>query len=99
MVAAPETNEAYTFPPFQYAQLLDEPIFGDGRDALVTDGFVVVKGVIPRDRALDYRSRAFDWLESFGLGFDRNDRKTWVNEQMPVHIKGVCRYLFYSFSS
>ncbi len=40
-------------------------------------GYVVVKNVIPKERADEYVSRAYDWLEGFNLGFDRNDRSTW----------------------
>ncbi|KAL7003883.1 hypothetical protein EMMF5_006579 [Cystobasidiomycetes sp. EMM_F5] len=87
MVNAPET-EAYTFPPFKYAYLLDSVKYGDWRDSLVTDGYVVVKEAVPRLEALEYRDKAFAWLESFDLGFDRHRPETWKNEHMPVHIKG-----------
>ncbi|ORY35326.1 hypothetical protein BCR39DRAFT_591866 [Naematelia encephala] len=64
------------------------PGFGDWRDELVTKGYTVVKGAVPRERALEYRDRAFQWLEGFPLGFDRNDVSTWKNEHLPVHVKG-----------
>ncbi|WVQ84276.1 hypothetical protein IAT38_006428 [Cryptococcus sp. DSM 104549] len=75
-------------PPFKYAHRFDKPVFGDWRDELVTKGYTVVKESIPRERALEYRERAFKWLESFPLGFDRNDVSTWTNEHLPVHMKG-----------
>lgn len=86
------------FPPFQYSTLFDSPTFGDWRDELVTEGFTVIRAAIPVERALEYREKAFQWLESFGLGFDRDDPSTWRNEHLPVHIKGGM-FHSYGFSS
>lgn len=38
--------------------------YGDWRDDLVRDGYVVVKAVIPKERALAYGDAVFDYLES-----------------------------------
>jgi len=38
--------------------------FGDFRDDLMRDGYAVVKGAIPRDRADSYGSAFYDFLES-----------------------------------
>jgi hypothetical protein len=38
--------------------------FGDWRDDLIRDGYAVVKGAIPKDRALNYADRMFALLES-----------------------------------
>lgn len=81
-------NVAPMFPAFQYHDLLDKSGFGDWRDTLVENGYVVVKGAVPRERALAYRDLFFTWLESFDMGFKRNDPATWTYEQMPHHIKG-----------
>lgn len=86
MVAAPETQ--VTFPPFECAHLLDRADHGDWRDALATDGFHVVKGAIPSEKALEYRERALSWQEGFGLGFKRDDSSTFVVEKLPVNMKG-----------
>lgn len=51
-------------------------------------GWTVIRGVIPRDRADAHASAAYAYLESFGLGFDRNDRSTWIPEKMPHFYKG-----------
>ena len=37
--------------------------YGDFRDDLVRDGFAVVKGAIPRDRAESYGEAMYKWLE------------------------------------
>ena len=55
------------------AQLSEEAI-----ESLRVNGFAVVKGAIPRDRADKYAGEMYSWIESFGLGFDRNDIK-WVD--------------------
>lgn len=37
--------------------------FGDWRDSLVRDGFAVIKGAIPRERADKYADAMYSWLE------------------------------------
>jgi hypothetical protein len=51
-------------------------------------GWTVIRGAIPRERADSHASAAYAYLESFGLGFDRNDRSTWTPDKMPHHYKG-----------
>lgn len=48
----------------------------------------MLKGVLSRATALGYADEAYAFLESFGLGFDRNDPTTWVPEKMPFFFKG-----------
>lgn len=38
--------------------------YGDWRDELIRDGFAVVKGAVPRDRADKYAGAMYSWLES-----------------------------------
>lgn len=40
-----------------------DPTFGDWRDDLVRDGFAVIKGAIPRERADQYADQMYSWLE------------------------------------
>lgn len=57
--------------------------------ALDRDGYVVIKSVVPPSRCADYTDRALGWLEGFeGLGFSRDDPKTWKQECMPIHGAG-----------
>lgn len=58
--------------------------FGDWRDDLIRDGYAVVKGAVPRERALDYADRMYSYLESFGTGYDRNDPSTVHPDKLPV---------------
>ncbi|KAI9638809.1 uncharacterized protein MKK02DRAFT_31126 [Dioszegia hungarica] len=58
------------------------------QEDLRRDGWAVVKGVIPRERALANIDKCYEYIESFGLGFDRNDRSTWKPENMPHFYKG-----------
>jgi hypothetical protein len=37
--------------------------FGDWRDDLARDGYAVIKGAIPRERADKYADKMFSWLE------------------------------------
>lgn len=38
--------------------------FGDFRDELTRDGFAIVKGAIPREKALKYADEMHSWLEN-----------------------------------
>lgn len=38
--------------------------FGDWRDDFFTKGYSVVKGAIPRERAIQYQDRAMDWFSN-----------------------------------
>ncbi|KAM0751340.1 hypothetical protein T439DRAFT_347850 [Meredithblackwellia eburnea MCA 4105] len=84
-----QVGEQVPIPPTKFADLLNKgPFKDDLRRDLSTHGFHVVRQAIPVDRALAYRDRAFDWLERFNLGFDRNNEDTWTNQHLPPHIKG-----------
>ncbi|KAL1890763.1 hypothetical protein Sste5346_008088 [Sporothrix stenoceras] len=62
--------------------------FGDWRDDFFSKGYVVIKGAIPRERADQYRATAMDWFNKFPFGFDMNDKSTWVQEKLPMMMKG-----------
>lgn len=40
-----------------------EANFGDWRDDLLRDGYAIVKGAIPRERADKYADSMYSWLE------------------------------------
>ena len=40
-----------------------DPSYGDWRDDLVRDGYAVIKGAIPRERADKYADAMYSWLE------------------------------------
>ncbi|CBF78811.1 uncharacterized protein ANIA_07227 [Aspergillus nidulans FGSC A4] len=70
-----------------------DPKFGDFRDDLARDGFAVVKGAIPRERALKYADEMHSWLEGFNLGYDRNDPSTVHKDRLPlINEKGMCMH-------
>lgn len=65
--------------PQVHVTSLDDSALGtcnDWRDDFFRDGYVVLKGVIPKDRAQGYRTKALEWITSFGKGLDLNDRST-----------------------
>jgi hypothetical protein len=45
---------------------------------LKSKGWCVVPAVIPKDRCDQYVNEAMGWLESFPLGFKREDKTTWT---------------------
>jgi hypothetical protein len=61
--------------------------YGDFRDDLAANGYAVVKGVIPLERAKSLQQRAFSWLQSFSSAFSLTDQSTWVNANLPVQSK------------
>jgi hypothetical protein len=40
-----------------------KPTYGDFRDDLIRDGYAVIKGAIPRERADKYADAMYSWLE------------------------------------
>ncbi|KAL6234562.1 hypothetical protein BDW75DRAFT_240970 [Aspergillus navahoensis] len=59
------------------------PKFGDFRDNLACDGFAVVGGAIPKERALKYANE-------INLGYDRNDPPPAHKDGLPlVNEKGI----------
>ncbi|KAL4807496.1 hypothetical protein BDV18DRAFT_102698 [Aspergillus unguis] len=70
-----------------------DPKFGDFRDDLARDGYAVVKGAVPKERALKYASDMHSWLEGFNLGYDRNDPSTIHKDHLPlINEKGMCMH-------
>jgi hypothetical protein len=41
-----------------------DPVYNDWRDDLIRDGYAVIKGAIPEERALEYASKMYALLES-----------------------------------
>ncbi|KAH6898321.1 hypothetical protein B0T10DRAFT_504891 [Thelonectria olida] len=58
--------------------------YGDWRDDLIRDGYAVIKGAIPKERALSYANRFYGLVESFGLGYDRTNSLTVRPDKLPV---------------
>ncbi|KFA72988.1 hypothetical protein S40288_03280 [Stachybotrys chartarum IBT 40288] len=70
--------------PSPRPDVLSSPGYGDFRDDLYNDGFAIVKGAIPRERAENYREMAKQWLLSFGTDLDFENRDTWVDKNLPA---------------
>ncbi len=47
----------------------------------------MIKNAIPRERAVAYQQKAFQWLKNIGPNFDESDPKTWTKENLPVQSK------------
>ncbi|KIH92448.1 hypothetical protein SPBR_02891 [Sporothrix brasiliensis 5110] len=86
VTASTGTAPVVTLPTSGYRMKCDgtDPTFGDFRDDLVRDGYAVVKGAVPRERALAYADKMYALLESFNLGYDRNDPSTVHPDKLPV---------------
>ncbi|KAF9043649.1 hypothetical protein BDZ89DRAFT_1059571 [Hymenopellis radicata] len=62
--------------------------YGDFRDDLARQGWAVVPGVLAKDKCDAYITRMHAWLESFGLGYKREDPSTWDMSNLPVGHRG-----------
>jgi hypothetical protein len=51
------------------------------------DGFAIIQSAITPERAAYYRDQQLSWVEGFGLGFSRKNKKTWVKEAVPANFK------------
>ncbi|RAL14418.1 phytanoyl-CoA dioxygenase [Aspergillus homomorphus CBS 101889] len=58
--------------------------YNDFRDALSRDGYAVIKGAIPRDRAEKYADAFLGYMEGFNLGYDRHNPSTVRRDKLPV---------------
>lgn len=62
---------------------------------LYLNGWAIVKGVVPKEKALQYAERAEDWLEGFRMGYKRDDPTTYKSTNIPKHRRAG---LFDAFS-
>jgi len=83
---APIALESDSSPQFRAAPVKESLILhhDDWRASLEKDGFAVLKGVIPRERAVSYQERAYSWLKTFETDLDFNRNETWIKENLPV---------------
>jgi len=64
--------------------------YGDFRDDLARDGYCVIKNVISQEKAAQTVDQIHEWLESFNLGYKRDDPSTIREDCLPViHQKGL----------
>jgi hypothetical protein len=63
-----------------------EPLL-DWQVDLEKNGYAVIKNCIPKDRAVHYQEKAYQWLKSFGTDLDFTNPSTWIKENLPVQSK------------
>ncbi|KAI5247553.1 hypothetical protein E4T43_02071 [Aureobasidium subglaciale] len=81
-------SEVYTEVPKTAIHLVGT---NDWQADLAKNGYAVVKGAVSKEKAEDYANRMHQYLEDFGLGYDRNDRSTWNSKHLPeINNKGMC---------
>jgi len=88
--ASPKVQEpAVSFPKFDNDKtVLAEESYGDWRDDFKKYGTAVIPGVISKEKADYYCKKQIEWLKSFEIGFDENDKSTWTGEHLPIAFKG-----------
>ncbi|KAJ9615901.1 hypothetical protein H2200_001978 [Cladophialophora chaetospira] len=80
MATATVTASTRVYSPFKLSTSTSTE---DWLDQLETQGYAVVKGAIPPDRAQYYQQKAIEWLQSFDPALDPNDPSTWKNANLP----------------
>ncbi|KAH8772251.1 hypothetical protein F5882DRAFT_506036 [Hyaloscypha sp. PMI_1271] len=68
--------------------------YGDWMGGFYHNGFAVVKGCIPEEKAKHYQSKALDWRQSFNLGFDPKDESIWTKAHLPEGFKEELNTIF-----
>lgn len=62
--------------------------YGDFRDDLIRDGFAVIKGAIPHEKALNYVDQLYGFLENlYGLSLFQNNRLIHPNTLTDIKIQ------------
>jgi hypothetical protein len=83
--------------------VLNTPSLGDVKEQMKKDGqsclgnlaeakdtgYTVIPGVLPKQKALAYADKAYQWVESFGLGFDHNDPSTHTADKLHYFVRGM----------
>ncbi|KAH8800225.1 hypothetical protein F5884DRAFT_862936 [Xylogone sp. PMI_703] len=67
-----------------YSPFKLEGPYGDWRDELKNNGYVVIKGAITSEKAKYYQQKAFEWVKSLDPSFDADDVSTWNMKTLPV---------------
>ena len=57
---------------------------GDWLDELESQGYTVIKGAVPADRAAYYQDKAIKWLQTFDPNLDPEDPSTWKQQSLPL---------------
>lgn len=57
--------------------------YDDWRQDLMDNGYAVVKGAIPREKAIQYQQDMFAYMKTFGP-VDFKDPETWVAKNLPI---------------
>lgn len=51
-------------------------------------GYCVIPNLVAKEKCDQYVDDALTWLESFPLGFKRDDKSTWTKDHLPAHAVG-----------
>lgn len=59
------------------------------RQELITQGWTVVRDVLPRDQVDLLVNQAYEWIENLGTGIRRGDASTWTSDRWPFNVHGI----------
>ena len=64
--------------------------YRDWRDDFFQNGYYVFKQAVSKEKAVDYyQKKGLDWLTSFNIGLDLEDRSTWTKEHLPQNFRNM----------
>ncbi|KAJ5676158.1 hypothetical protein N7462_009055 [Penicillium macrosclerotiorum] len=87
MTACVTTSASTAAPALNKSTISLTGPFGDWRDELLSNGYVVLKGVIPLERAQYYQQKALSWLQSFSTSLDYANPSTWTENNLPADTR------------
>ncbi|KAG9190186.1 hypothetical protein G6011_08274 [Alternaria panax] len=68
-------------------------------DEFYDKGYVVLKDVVPKERALKSRNKMMDWLGTFHNDFDIKNPETWTKENLPQSFENNTTELIVSYET
>jgi ectoine hydroxylase-related dioxygenase (phytanoyl-CoA dioxygenase family) len=76
-------------PDLEFAQVMQH---------LMTQGYAVVPGVVSEEKCDEIYGHFMKYMEDLSCGrFDRNDRTTWIDKNMPITTRGLVQHFNVGF--
>jgi ectoine hydroxylase-related dioxygenase (phytanoyl-CoA dioxygenase family) len=67
--------------------------FAELRETLERDGYAVVRGAVSEEKCEEIYGHFMKYMEDLSCGrFDRNDRATWIEKNMPISTRGLIQH-------
>jgi ectoine hydroxylase-related dioxygenase (phytanoyl-CoA dioxygenase family) len=72
--------------------------FAEIRETLKRDGYAVVRNAVSEEKCEEIYGHFMKYMEDLSCGrFDRNDRATWTEKNMPINTRGLIQHFGVGF--